>query len=106
MKKIALLFIVGSFAFTYKASAQRSSNDKIHERFPKAGEWPAFRRTGTLEAHSPLKGNITNPGIAWKQFVGALESRMVVESSGGTAKLNFPGDEIKLSGADSIPLAD
>ena len=83
MKKIALLCIIGSIAFIDSAKAQTTSSQdkfKTQEEFPKAGEWPAFRRTGTLEGHSPLKGNITNPAIVWKQFVGALESRVVVES--------------------------
>ena len=108
MKQIALLCIIGSIAFIGSSKAQTtSSNDKIKTQvFPKAGEWPAFRRTGTLEAHSPLKGNITNPDIVWKQFVGALESRVVVESADGKTTLTLSGDEIKISGADSIALAD
>ncbi len=112
MKQVVLLFIIGSFAFTGSAQVPVNSSTKTQgqttdNKFPKPGEWPAFRRTGTLEAHSPLRGNITKPAIVWKQFVGALESRIVVEPSEGKIKLNLPGDEIKPSiPSDSIALAD
>ena len=100
MKQIALLFIIGAIAFIDTCKAQTiSSSEKLKTQteFPKAGEWPAFRRTGTLEGHSPLKGNITNPAIVWKQFVGALESRVVVESADGNTKLLLPSDETEIS---------
>ena len=109
MKQIAFLFIIGAIAFIDACKAQTlSSGEKLktQTKFPKAGEWPAFRRTGTLEAHSPLKSNITNPAIEWKQFVGALESRVVVESADGNTKLLLPSDATEISGADSIALTD
>ena len=109
MKQIALLCIIGSIAFIGNSNAQTTSSSekfKTQAEFPKPGEWPAFRRTGTLEGYSPLKGNITNPAIVWKQFVGALESRIVVESADGKTTLTLSGDETKISGADSIALAD
>lgn len=46
--------------------------------FPLPGEWPTYRRNGTLDAHSPLRGAITHPHLAWKQFVGATEQWAVV----------------------------
>src|SRR5689334_10297843 len=46
--------------------------------FPRPGEWPAYRRNGTLDAHSPLQGTLTQPRIAWKQFVGATEHWFIV----------------------------
>jgi hypothetical protein len=113
MKQIVLLFILGSFAFIGSAQGQitpsASTSDKFvtGNTFPKPGEWPSFRRSGTLEAHSPLRGNISRlPVIAWKQFVGALESRIVVEPSSGNVKLSLPDDETKSPASDSIALAD
>ncbi len=75
--------------------------------FPKPGEWPYFRRTGTLDGHSPLHGNIIRPSIKWKQFVGAMESLVVVETSSKNTRLMLPGDETKATfGADSIASGD
>jgi hypothetical protein len=116
MKHILLVIILGSYASIACAQVPgslsgRKSKTKTGESpgglFPKAGEWPTFRRTGTLEAHSPLRGNLHTPGIAWKEFVGALESRIVIEAGDKKTTLNLPGDEPKLpAAADSIPLAD
>ena len=109
MKHTLLVLMLISFAGIAHAQGQPSKTEvppRTNAKFPKPGEWPAFRRTGTLEGRSPLKGNITKPTIAWKQFVGALESRVVVESGDGKTTLKLPGDEIKISGADSIALAE
>ena len=108
MKQFVLLFMLGSFAFISNAqtqgNSQASSQSKsmsspkpksestLNGKFPKAVEWPSFRRDGTLEARSPLKGKITNPGIVWKQFVGALESRIVIEPGSGKIKLDLPAE--------------
>ena len=121
MKQIVLLFLLGSFAFISNAqtqlSTQASSQSKsgsspkpknestLNDKFPKAAEWPSFRRDGTLEARSPLKGSITKPEIVWKQFVGALESRIVIEPGSGKTKLDLPGEAVK-PGADTIALSD
>ncbi|HEY5748714.1 MAG TPA: hypothetical protein VIU12_21740, partial [Chryseolinea sp.] len=109
MKNTLLVLMLISFAGIAHTQGQPSKTEvppRTNAKFPKPGEWPAFRRTGTLEGRSPLKGNITKPTIAWKQFVGALESRVVVESGDGKTTLKLPGDEIKISGADSIALAE
>ncbi len=111
MKKIVFLFVLGSFAFVGKAQAQvnssTSGNPSLPGKFPKPGEWPSFRRNGTLQAHSPLKGNITKPAIVWKQFVGAMESLVVVETGDRSAKLSLPGVVTKpLDPADTITMAD
>lgn len=110
MKHAILLFVLVFFAGITNAQRQASSKklrntSNVGSKFPKPGEWPAFRRTGTLEGHSPLRGNITKPAIAWKQFVGALESLIVVEVSEGTTKLDLPPDEVKFPASDSIALA-
>lgn len=113
MKQIVVLFISGFFLLI-SASAQDQLNpsggitgkSNVNGKFPKAGEWPSFRRDGTLEAHSPLRGKITKPVVAWKQFVGALESRVVIEPGTGKTKLSLPGDEAPSRKADTIALAD
>lgn len=113
MKKIVLLFVLGSFAFAggaqthVNSSAKTLNNPSIDGTFPKPGEWPSFRRNGTLQAHSPLRGNIAKPAIIWKQFVGAMESLVVVETSGRNTKLSLPGEEIEPPViSDSITMAD
>src|SRR5688572_3847434 len=100
-KKILLLGILGCWAFTSYSQAQITASAKVGDKltsrpakiipaamFPKSGEWPCMRRTGTLEAYSPLRGNITKPGIVWKQFVGAIESLIVVEAGERNTELS------------------
>ena len=113
MKKTVLLFVLGSFAFAGSAQTQVNSSTKALNNpsrdgtFPKPGEWPSFRRNGTLQAHSPLRGNIAKPAIIWKQFVGAMESLVVVEPGERNTKLNLPGEETEPRvPADSITMAD
>src|SRR5579862_9845005 len=48
------------------------------DSFPRPGEWPAYRRNGTLDARSPLSGTLSQPRIAWKQFVGSTEHWFIV----------------------------
>lgn len=93
-------------AQTNAGSSTKAADRSPHAAFPIAGEWPAFRRDGTLQAHSPLKGNMTKPKIVWKQFVGGLESRIILETGSGDMQLTLPGDEDISSPADSIALAD
>jgi hypothetical protein len=120
MKKILLAGILVCWAFTTYSQAQITASARVGDRlpnraanvipeaiFPKSGEWPCMRRTGTLEAHSPLRGNITKPGIVWKQFVGAIESLIVVEPGEQNTKLNLPGEELKAQApGDSINRVD
>src|SRR5688572_28250261 len=102
MKKI-LLCIIGSFVLLTNVNAQTQSAKNSAQRFPKPGEWPVFRRTGTLQAYSPLKGKITHPAIAWKHFVGGLESRIVLEPGGKQFLSDLPNDEVILeSASDTI----
>ncbi len=106
MKKI-LLCLIGSVVLLTNTNAQTQSAKNSAQRFPKPGEWPAFRRTGTLQSHSPLKGKITHPAIVWKQFVGGLESRVVLEPGGKQFQLDLPKDEVILkSASDTIAISD
>ncbi|MCI0334143.1 MAG: hypothetical protein L0228_13075 [Planctomycetes bacterium] len=61
--------------------------------FPKPEEWPAFRRDGSLQARSPARGKLESPRIAWRQFVGVLESLVVVEPAAGEMQFALPSDE-------------
>ena len=61
--------------------------------FPTPGEWPAYRRDGTLQAHSPARGSIVSPRIVWRQFVGVLESEVVLEPASGEGRLSLPLEE-------------
>jgi hypothetical protein len=62
--------------------------------FPAPEEWPAYRRDGSLQAHSPARGSIVSPRIAWRQFVGVLESQVVLEPAPGKSRLSLPLDEV------------
>src|SRR6187455_1104179 len=110
MKHTLLLLMSISFAGITHAQVQPAKTElppSTGAQFPKPGEWPSFRRNGTLQAHSPLKGKITKPAIVWKQFVGAMESLVVVEASDESTKLSLPGEETKpRDAADSITMAD
>ncbi len=111
MKQILLLVVITSFAWTTHAQAQPSPKKQreltANARFPKPGEWPSFRRNGTLQAHSPLRGNIAKPAIIWKQFVGAMESLVVVEPSGQNTKVSLSGEKIEPGDlSDTISMAD
>src|SRR5687768_16379463 len=106
MEKI-LLCMIASVALLKHVNAQTQSAENAAERFPKPGEWPAFRRTGTLQSHSPLKGKISQPAIVWKQFVGGLESRVVLEPGNKQFQLDLPKNEVILkSASDTIAITD
>lgn len=87
-------------------SPQISRAPAAEGAFPKPAEWPSLRRYGSLEARSPLKGTITKPEIAWKQFIGSLESHAVIEPGDSQTRLNLPEDETDAaSTAVAIPIA-
>lgn len=85
------LLLLISLSAIFATSVGETASQPAH-KFPKPEEWPSLRRTGTLEAHSPLKGKITNPEIAWKQFVGALETHVVVEPGSSNSTVELPED--------------
>src|SRR6185436_16993707 len=61
--------------------------------FPQPGEWPCFRRDGGLLARSPARGRLSEPRIVWKQFVGALETELILERDQGIGKVTLPAGE-------------
>jgi len=81
--------------------------------FPAPEEWPAYRRDGSLQAHSPARGRIVSPRIVWRQFVGVLEGRIVLEPAPGQRRLFLPLAEVEpgsvspgLAEEDFLPKSD
>lgn len=106
-----LLFLVAVTTLSIAEAAQdgppTTQSPSSTREFPKPGEWPSLRRTGTLEARSPLKGEITNPQIAWKQYVGALETHVVVEPGQQQGTLQLSSDESESNpSTNSIAIED
>src|SRR5262245_43761315 len=66
---------------------------KMASQFPRAGEWVCFRGNQSLDAHSQAVGHITNPALAWKQYVGLIETLLVVEPAAGDTSVTIPGAE-------------
>jgi outer membrane protein assembly factor BamB len=62
--------------------------------FPAPEEWPAYRRDGSLQAHSPARGSLVSPRIVWQQFVGVLESQVVLEPASGESRLSLPLEQV------------
>jgi len=55
-----------------------------------SGNWLQYRGDRALVGHSPLKGSITDPKIAWKHFVGTRETLIELRASGKSSKLEIP----------------
>jgi outer membrane protein assembly factor BamB len=55
--------------------------------FPGAGEWPCYRGNAALTGHSRLTGAITKPTIVWKQFIGSVDTSLIVEPGSGPSAL-------------------
>jgi len=111
MKYLLLVILLLTHSDVEAAQEKSQSNNReqaasaTEGTFPKLGEWPTLRRSGSLEARSPLKGQITKPDIAWKQFIGALETHIVVEPGDSQTQLNLPDDETTpANAADSFPV--
>lgn len=85
-----------------------------HAAFPEVGEWPCFRGGPTLQARSPLEGNITDPHIAWKQFTGSLRTHVAIEPAAVDTTLALPDPQAPLAVLDtsdprwglSLPMAE
>lgn len=72
------------------------------DMFPLPGEWPCERRNETRNSYSPLKGDIKQPQIVWKHFIGVVETFLIAEPGGAKSDLTIPvGSEVgKLSVVD------
>lgn len=72
-------------------------------RFPTAGEWPCHRGNGTQDAWSPLKGQMTQPGVVWKHFAGSVETLLAIRPGSGEAAAQVPLPVLKPATAVSDP---
>lgn len=68
-------------------------------RFPLPGEWAGFRGNGTLDGWQPMKGRMTRPDIAWKHFIGAVET-LVVGRIGADGRVDAPLAEVEAGAGD------
>ena len=59
-------------------------------RFPTDGEWACFRRDGSQQAHSPLKGSLHRPTIAWKHYIGVVSTLVELRPSGSGGSVTVP----------------
>ena len=55
-----------------------------------SGEWPTFRRNGSLDGHAAGKGRITSPRIVWRKYVGRTETQLLVEPATAPSVLTVP----------------
>lgn len=70
------------------------------DEFPKAGEWACSRANGGQDARSRCKGSITKPRIAWKHFVGSIDTFLVVEPRKGDSATIVPAPSGQTSSED------
>ncbi len=75
------------------ADARKEHATPPPRSFPAPEEWPAYRRDGSLQAHSPARGSIASPRLVWQQFVGVLESQVALEPGSGKNRLTLPLEE-------------
>ena len=52
--------------------------------------WPSFRGSPSLLAHSSLKGDIREPHVIWKHFVGTDDTYVVAGPEGGADSVGDP----------------
>lgn len=62
--------------------------------FPLPGEWPSAGRDGSLQNRTPLKGEITDPKVIWKEFTGVIETQFIVEPAKGKSEVTLPVTEL------------
>jgi outer membrane protein assembly factor BamB len=67
--------------------------------FPLDDEWLSHRRDGTLTSRSPARGKIVAPRIAWKHFVGTVDTWLECAPSTANATLVVPAEPL----ASGIP---
>ncbi len=68
-----LLIIAAIFVSAASAAAAADAT----RPFPKAGEWPALKRTAARDAYSPLKGGLASPELRWSVSI-ERQSTLVV----------------------------
>jgi hypothetical protein len=95
------IWIIGLLFFCYPPSILTAQEVDLEVKtgshlaaFPLPGEWPCVGRDGTLQNRTPLKGEITDPEIIWKKFVGVIESQFIVEPVGENSQVTLPAKEL------------
>jgi len=78
--------------------------------FPLPGEWPCERGNSRLDARALVKGHISEPHIAWRQFVGSTDAYVSWTPGGDDRRLSvdpatLPGDASEVSDARWLPPA-
>jgi outer membrane protein assembly factor BamB len=56
------------------------------------GEWTCYRGNGTQDARSHGKGDIVQPGVAWKHFIGTIDTLAVATPGSGHVRMSVPLD--------------
>jgi len=82
---LAALVLLGSVSVPSNAGGS-----KPKER----DEWLSVRGNPRLDARSPGKGRITDPGILWKQFVGGYDTFIEIAPGAENATTSVPADTI------------
>ena len=102
---IALRLVAGSvlLACGQGALAAEPSTPKAAAVPSLRGEWLCFRGNPSLDARSTARGHIRTPHIAWTNFIGTLESWLVVAPATQSSSLALPNHE---SNASLNALAD
>ena len=76
------------------SSVSHAAEQPVGRRFPMPGEWGCYRRDGSQQARSPLKGRITKPKIAWKQFVGVIDTLIETKLGDDDTRLSVPAKKL------------
>jgi len=72
----------------------RAAERPAVRKFPMAGEWGCYRRDGSQQARSPLKGKISSPKIAWKHYVGAIDTLIEAKPDDGDTRVSVPAGKL------------
>jgi len=82
--------IVLSICFIFLLASTGCMTPSDKGTFPLSGEWGCYRRDGSQQAYSPLKGKISKPVVAWKHFVGSVESMVALKIAESDSFLDVP----------------
>lgn len=86
--------IVVVTALLLATSMSHAAERPAVRKFPMAGEWGCYRRDGSQQARSPLKGRITKPTIAWKHYVGSIDTLIEVQPGSRDASVSAPAKKL------------
>jgi outer membrane protein assembly factor BamB len=104
VKNTTRIIIVVSIAALIAISAPSCQSfqkgDMVRDQFPLPGEWLCYRRDGSQQARSPMKGKISKPKLAWKHFAGTIGTLMEVQPGYLEESVSIPLK--KLSDAEAI----